>query len=51
VSVTADKLDIRLDPLNVPIEHTTLVDSLNTMLKRLEEGFERLSHFSADSPH
>jgi two-component system, OmpR family, heavy metal sensor histidine kinase CusS len=50
-SITADKLDIRLDPLNVPIELTTLVDSFNTMLKRLEDGFERLSHFSADIAH
>ena len=50
-SITADKLGIRLDPLNVPVELTILVDSFNTMLKRLEDGFERLSHFSADIAH
>jgi two-component system heavy metal sensor histidine kinase CusS len=50
-SITADKLDIRLDPLNVPVELSILVDSFNTMLKRLEDGFERLSHFSADIAH
>ena len=50
-SITADKLDIRLDPLNVPVELTTLVDSFNTMIKRLEDGFERLSNFSADIAH
>jgi two-component system heavy metal sensor histidine kinase CusS len=50
-SITADKLDIRLDPLNVPVELTTLVNSFNTMIKRLEDGFERLSHFSADIAH
>lgn len=50
-SITTDKLDIRLDPLNVPIELTTLVDSFNIMLKRLEDGFERLSYFSADIAH
>jgi len=50
-SITADKLDVRLDPLNVPVELTTLVNSFNTMIGRLEDGFERLSHFSADIAH
>lgn len=50
-SITADKLDIRLKPLDVPVELSTLVNSFNTMIKRLEDGFERLSHFSADIAH
>tara|TARA_R110001606_G_scaffold203654_3_gene351740 strand:- start:3249 stop:4655 length:1407 start_codon:yes stop_codon:yes gene_type:complete len=50
-SITADKLDIRLNPNDVPVELSALVISFNTMIKRLEEGFERLSHFSADIAH
>ena len=51
LSITADKLDLRLDPAEVPVELATLVDSFNTMIERLEDGFERLSHFSADIAH
>jgi len=50
-SITADKLDLRLDPAEVPVELATLVDSFNTMIERLEDGFEKLSHFSADIAH
>lgn len=50
-SITADKLDIRLDPTEVPVELANLVGSFNAMIERLETGFEQLSHFSADIAH
>jgi len=50
-SITADKLDIRLDPSDVPVELANLVESFNAMIERLESGFEQLSHFSADIAH
>ena len=50
-TITADNLDIRLNPDEVPEELITLVSSFNTMIERLEDGFEKLSHFSADIAH
>lgn len=50
-NVQADRLHVRLDPDTVPGELKTLVDSFNHMIKRLEESFSRLSHFSADIAH
>lgn len=50
-SITADKLDIRLNPLEVPVELAGLVGSFNAMIERLEAGFEQLSYFSADIAH
>ena len=50
-TITADNLDIRLNPDEVPEELITLVNSFNTMIERLEGGFEKLSHFSADIAH
>ncbi|GAC16816.1 heavy metal sensor histidine kinase [Aliiglaciecola lipolytica] len=50
-SISADKLDIRLDPNEVPVELANLVKSFNAMIERLESGFEQLSHFSADIAH
>jgi two-component system heavy metal sensor histidine kinase CusS len=50
-TITADNLDIRLNPDEVPEELITLVNSFNTMIERLEDGFEKLSHFSADIAH
>jgi two-component system heavy metal sensor histidine kinase CusS len=50
-SISADQLDSRLNPLDVPIELSVLVQSFNTMLHRLEDGFDRLSYFSADIAH
>jgi two-component system heavy metal sensor histidine kinase CusS len=42
---------VRLDPNDVPVELRELVESFNRMIGRLEEGFERLSHFSSDIAH
>ena len=50
-TIRSSKLDVRLDPLDVPIELAELVVAFNDMLARIEEGFVRLSHFSADIAH
>ena len=50
-AIRSSKLDVRLDPLDVPIELAELVLAFNDMLARIEQGFVRLSHFSADIAH
>jgi two-component system heavy metal sensor histidine kinase CusS len=49
--VTIGKLDTRLPAGHVPRELEALVDALNSMLDRLELGFQRLSQFTADLAH
>ena len=49
--IKSDHLSIRLAPNTVPVELTELAVSFNDMLDRLEEGFQRLSNFSADIAH
>ena len=49
--IQADHLEVRLDTNTIPAELITLVDSFNLMISRLEESFNRLSHFSADIAH
>lgn len=49
--VQTNKLDIRIDPSSVPYELKELVLSFNHMIASLEEGFDRLSHFSSDIAH
>lgn len=49
--IKSDHLFIRLDPSSVPIELTELARSFNSMLDRIEEGFQRLANFSADIAH
>lgn len=49
--VTAQKLSRRLKVDAVPVELEDLAQSLNDMLARLEEAFERLSDFSSDIAH
>jgi two-component system heavy metal sensor histidine kinase CusS len=44
-------LNVRIDTAAVPIELLELAQSFNHMIGRLEEGFERLSHFSSDIAH
>ncbi|MGB4247519.1 MAG: Cu(+)/Ag(+) sensor histidine kinase [Pseudohongiellaceae bacterium] len=51
LSVTSERMDVRLDPTQAPVELGELVLSFNVMLKKLEENFRRLSHFSADIAH
>ncbi|MGE3977739.1 MAG: histidine kinase dimerization/phospho-acceptor domain-containing protein, partial [Nitrospira sp.] len=50
-SITSSKLHVRLEPAGVPFELVHLVTSFNLMLDRLQESFERLSHFSGDIAH
>ena len=49
--IQTNKLDIRLSPGEVPAELRHMVQSFNLMLDRLEQGFTKLSHFSADIAH
>ncbi|WKE65349.1 heavy metal sensor histidine kinase [Gallaecimonas kandeliae] len=50
-SLSTDSLAERLDPTQVPAELQELVAAFNTMLAGMEEGFERLTNFSADIAH
>jgi len=49
--ITAQRLQQRLDPGQVPQELRDLVLALNAMLDRLNLAFERISRFSADLAH
>jgi len=49
--VTVGKLDTRIPSARVPRELAALIDALNSMLERLEAGFQRLSQFTADLAH
>jgi len=49
--ISANDLNIRLDPNTVPAELSELAMSFNELLQRMEEAFGRLSNFSADIAH
>jgi two-component system heavy metal sensor histidine kinase CusS len=50
-SVTANRLDTRLSLDAVPVELAELAETLNDMLARLEDSFQRLKDFSSDLAH
>jgi two-component system heavy metal sensor histidine kinase CusS len=50
-SVTVNRLQTRLDAASAPLELQELVTAINGMLDRIEDGFQRLSQFSADVAH
>src|SRR5690606_32502584 len=50
-AVTANQLDQRMPAEAVPVEMADLAISLNDMLTRLEQDFQRLSDFSSDLAH
>lgn len=50
-SITPSQLDQRLDIAKAPAEIAELARAFNHMLDRLQEGYERLSQFSADLAH
>jgi two-component system, OmpR family, heavy metal sensor histidine kinase CusS len=50
-SITAQRLEMRLDVAAAPSELQTLVLAFNEMLDRLHRSFQRLSQFSADLAH
>jgi two-component system, OmpR family, heavy metal sensor histidine kinase CusS len=50
-TVTVNRLQTRLDAKSAPRELQDLVTAVNGMLERIEDGFQRLSQFSADVAH
>ncbi|QEI09130.1 heavy metal sensor histidine kinase [Pigmentiphaga aceris] len=50
-SVTAHRLSERMPAESVPVEMADLAASLNDMLARLQNDFQRLSDFSSDLAH
>lgn len=50
-SVTAGSLTLRLPMAQMPEELAELARSMNAMLQRLDDAFQRLSAFSADIAH
>ena len=49
--ITANRLNMRLPVDSIPLELADLAQTLNGMLSRLEESFQRLSDFSSDIAH
>lgn len=49
--VTANRLDYRIDMQAIPLELAALANTLNGMLERLQESFQRLKDFSTDLAH
>jgi len=49
--IQTNKMDVRLDENNIPIELVNMVQSFNSMLDRLQNEFFRLSNFSTDIAH
>lgn len=50
-NVTAKRLDTRLPEDAIPVELAGLAQTLNQMLERLQDAFNRLSDFSSDLAH
>jgi two-component system, OmpR family, heavy metal sensor histidine kinase CusS len=50
-AVTVNRLQTRLNAKAAPFELQELVTSINGMLDRIEDGFQRLTQFSADVAH
>src|SRR5574343_2054389 len=49
--ITANSLDQRIEAGEIPAELAEVVNTLNDMLGRLKESFDRLSDFSSDIAH
>lgn len=49
--ITANSLDQRIEAGEIPVELAEVVTTLNDMLGRLKESFDRLSDFSSDIAH
>lgn len=49
--ITVDRLDTRIEVTHTPSELHALMTSLNAMLTRLDDGFQRLSQYTADLAH
>ncbi|AFU44938.1 heavy metal sensor signal transduction histidine kinase [Acidovorax sp. KKS102] len=51
MAITAQRLDDRMPTQEFPVEMADLATTLNEMLRRLKEEFDRLSEFSSDLAH
>lgn len=51
MAITAHRLDERMPSQEFPVEMADLATTLNEMLRRLKEEFDRLSDFSSDLAH
>jgi two-component system heavy metal sensor histidine kinase CusS len=51
MAITAQRLDERMPTQEFPIEMSDLASTLNEMLRRLKDDFDRLSEFSSDLAH
>ena len=51
MDITAQRLDERMPSQAFPVEMADLATTLNEMLRRLKEEFDRLSEFSSDLAH
>ncbi|RYF31364.1 MAG: heavy metal sensor histidine kinase [Comamonadaceae bacterium] len=51
MAITAQRLDERMPTQEFPVEMADLATTLNEMLRRLKEEFDRLSEFSSDLAH
>lgn len=49
--ITASSLDQRIEAGGIPVELAEVVRTLNDMLSRLKDSFDRLSDFSSDIAH
>lgn len=49
--VSDSQLNTRMDPASFPVEMHSLVRSFNSMMARLEDSFQRLSHCAANLAH
>jgi signal transduction histidine kinase len=50
-TISSNHLKTRIDTKNVPSEIAELIDTFNTLLKNLENSFERISLFSSSASH
>ncbi|MDD7568985.1 MAG: heavy metal sensor histidine kinase [[Actinobacillus] rossii] len=49
--ITGEKLNLRLELTDIPIELRSVVEGINQMLAKLNDEFQRLSAFSSDLAH
>ena len=49
--ITGEKLNLRLELTDIPIELQSVVEGINQMLAKLNDEFQRLSAFSSDLAH
>ncbi|QXE90571.1 heavy metal sensor histidine kinase [Geomonas subterranea] len=50
-TITGSRLNTRLDAAGFPVEMHPVIESVNGMMARLEDSFQRLSHYSGNLAH